>query len=580
VTWVARAESTKSLSVYVEKLNAASQQLVVARKRLAQVIGRFLNKSQLGILSECFNLMALASNEACLRREIDEAHSLTTEVKEKSRLEKQTLVARFGQRAMASLARKINADAGAILQQTMSMWIQDLENTHKERDLEAERERTKQAAAEARARAVRLALSGTDSAIMQQVFPAWKEANAAARAMRERKAQGMTRAFRAIASSAEALLTLSLGTWRKVVDIEKAARAVDIAEQHMKEMKARSREQKLKAAEIAFAGVDQALLLTTVSSWHAVLETASASRRSKGERMARAARMIANSDEMLLRRSLTSWAEIASSKRRKAMRMEQALRRLGAADKAFQSECFLVWSRAACDAKNDRRVEQERRRVEQERAAGRKAREQMLARMFGRAGTLLLRTCMDSWKSVVEGSQLSRKCKEHGMAATVRRIMSSEATLQAECVATWATYVKQERIMEQLGSAQAQATLVAGARKRALAMFERSLNTNAQTLLHSCLLAWRDEVVECQKRRQKRDQLTSRVVRDIAGSEDVLRTQCFSAWLKIAQADRDMAQERGRRRRCAELGRFVVIRLRDRLSVRLAFSGWMLRSGL
>merc|ERR1712087_535337 len=75
-----------------------------------------------------------------------------------------------------------------------------------------------------------------------------------------------------------------------------------------------------------------------------------------------------------------------------------------------------------------------------------------------------------------------------------------------------------------------------------------------------------------------REAAMNKAGRNIAQGAQQLMAMGFMAWAKMAGDDREINQERGRRRRMAEKGRAMVIKLRERLQARVAFDGWLIRS--
>merc|ERR1719410_53813 len=97
---------------------------------------------------------------------------------------------------------------------------------------------------------------------------------------------------------------------------------------------------------------------------------------------------------------------------------------------------------------------------------------------------------------------------------------------------------------QQLGSANAQAGLVAAARKRAIAMFEKNLNKDSKELLLQSFEGWCDVWKTAKRVAARKEQVYQRVMRNLGNEAQVLVALGFSMWRKIAAEDRELAQER------------------------------------
>merc|ERR1719359_2132587 len=125
---------------------------------------------------------------------------------------------------------------------------------------------------------------------------------------------------------------------------------------------------------------------------------------------------------------------------------------------------------------------------------------------------------------------------------------------------------EREKLLEEARAAKIRA------RAEKLKAVTGALASQGKMLLHEVCDKWALEV----KNTKKRERLKQGVLRGIAGEADMIKSGVFFEWVKMTADDRELAQERGRRRRLAELGRAYIIKLREHIIVRAAWDGWLI----
>jgi len=569
----------------VELMN---QQITLARKRMAPRLERWLDTQGKQAVSECFADWAGASRKRTsdrVQRDLEETRKLIAST-EKALLESKMLVERFSKSAVRQLRQKVNADQGAVQQMALAAWNRALQDARKQRELEAARARARQMSAEARERAIRLAMGGADMVLKQTVYLAWLEVQTEAKNALLQKTKAMDKARRAINGSDQDLQGVVLGIWVKVTKDEQNLRAVAAAEAAAREANARSREQKLKVAQMAFAGMDSALLQSTTGAWSMATKTAILNKDKRQQNMARCLRGIANSDELLLRSCVTPWGEMVLAIRKKRegkeKTMARILRQLDESGFALLGQINLMWARITADGANERRLRMHQEESEEAKARARAQKLAAVERCFASEGQALLATSLRAWygeyEAVKKAKELHERLRAKGMDATLKKIVGAEREAMGTCFQALAADAKNERMLKQLHEAELAAQRVQAARERAIAMFEKSMNSTAEGLIVNILGAWANEKDQAKKRRARKDQVMARTLRDIAGSEELLRSLVWQTWMKMSESARDLMKHRVRMQRCVQIGRTVVVRLRDQILIRIAWDAWTVRA--
>jgi len=254
--------------------------------------------------------------------------------------------------------------------------------------------------------------------------------------------------------------------------------------------------------------------------------------------------------------------------------MYQSNRKIKEMNTARLQEALSAWLKLYDEYKAERALKEEMVRAKAEAAATRAKAVQMAL------GTNSQALVQDVWTVWKEGYIADKACgrtgkrKEQAMKTAMRDIMKTEEAFRKAVFTAWAQVVTDEKVAAQLGSIQAQMTMVANARKRALNMIDARGKKALEALLPEIIYNW----ANCKKIAAQRQEAMNRAMRNIAQSTEQLMNVGFMAWAKLAGDDREINQERGRRRRMAEKSREIVIKLRGRLQLRVAFDGWLIRT--
>lgn len=206
-----------------------------------------------------------------------------------------------------------------------------------------------------------------------------------------------------------------------------------------------------------------------------------------------------------------------------------------------------------------------------------RAQQQKLAalnRSFGVAGKALLASTWGGWRDVIR----TRKQKGCGMAAAMRGCAAQDNMLQVKCFIAWAADVKYERLARHLAGAQSSQERIAENRKRVLAHFEKSLAGASQALLQTCFSQMRDDVALNKQLRKDREKSLGKTMRMIAGGAQMIKQMAFEAWTKTVRETKESANDKNRRRKCINIGREIVVRLRCRIILRCAWDTWLIRT--
>jgi len=254
--------------------------------------------------------------------------------------------------------------------------------------------------------------------------------------------------------------------------------------------------------------------------------------------------------------------------------MAQSMRKV----KEYGFECLQLtlsaWLKDYDEYKKERSLNEERIRAKAESAATR-AKAVQLA--MGSTSGQLVQDIWTVWKEyfiVEKALNKTGRRKEQAMKTAMRDIMKTEEAFRRTVLTSWAGEVQAEKARAQLGSIQAQMTMVANARKRALAMIDGRHKKQIEALVPVLFF----NLANWKKIAAAREEAMTKAMRNIAQGAEMLKSMGFMAWAKLAGDDREINQERGRRRRMAEQARAIVIKLRGRLQARVAFDGWLIRT--
>lgn len=254
--------------------------------------------------------------------------------------------------------------------------------------------------------------------------------------------------------------------------------------------------------------------------------------------------------------------------------MAQSNRKINEMNASRCAEVLGIWIKHFDEVRAERKIQEERIRQKAEAAATR-AKAVQLA--MGCSSGQLVQELWQIWKEYFIGSKAVAKSgrrKDQAMKSATRDIMRSEEAFRKAVFSGWASEVQAEKMRGKLGSIQAQMTMVANARKRAIAMIDNRHKKSLEELLPVIFFSW----AHAKEIAAARQEAMTKATRGIAQGAEMLMGMGFMAWAKLAGDDREINQERGRRRRMAEQSRAIVIKLRKRLQARVAFDGWLIRS--
>jgi hypothetical protein len=245
--------------------------------------------------------------------------------------------------------------------------------------------------------------------------------------------------------------------------------------------------------------------------------------------------------------------------------MAQMEKQLSAGSGAIKQTVFAEWL-------NVMKFEKERDRAQE---ALRASKIKAIEMALGKNGAKLLEQAFYELVSAIRDEKINKKKREEAMAKGLRAISGGEYATKNLFFDSWGKVMvetRAEREREKLLEEQRAAQIKARAEK--LKAVQGALASQGKMLLHEVCDKWALEV----KNTKKRERLKQGVLRGIAGEADMIKSGVFFEWVKMTADDRELAQERGRRRRLAELGRAYIIKLREHIIVRAAWDGWLIRT--
>lgn len=254
--------------------------------------------------------------------------------------------------------------------------------------------------------------------------------------------------------------------------------------------------------------------------------------------------------------------------------MSQSLRTAKDRDVQLVQDVFDFWLRHFDEYRKAKAVEDEHKRQKAE-AAAMRAKAVQLA--MGGPDKMLIQEVWQIWKEmfiVTKALMKTQGRKEQAMKSALREIAHNEEAFRQSVFSAWSAEVHEERARQKLGSLQAQMTLVANARKKAIGMIDSRLEKVIQQLAAECFSNWAHakEIIEA------KEKAMNQAMRGIAKSTEAMVKMSFQGWARSAGNDKELNKERARRRRLADLARLIVIKLRDRLQLRMVFDGWYIRA--
>lgn len=499
--------------------------------------------------------------------------------------QKKLIVERFGQQAMANMQRKINGNSSQIIADGFANWVSVTKETKSERILEEEREKAAMEhlqitlkAKKEKLEAIEGALRGSGANLQRDIYALWSQVAKDEIMQRKLKDKAMNSTLRSISGSELQLKDAVASAWLKEAIDGRMRRALEEANNRYMELKVKTQSDKLKAATMGFGKQDRDLKAKMIEDWHKAIALRKQDDETKQERFAKAGRMIANSTELLLRSVWEVLGKTIRERQNKGKNMEKALRILGASEMALKKEVFQVWYTDITENRNIRRLEAQEERAAEMAERSRAQKMQAIDKAFGDGLVAQASQCFDRWSEETKAQIVRKKRSNSSMATALRAIDKATAGLSAEVFVGWQKVVREEALLLRLGSAEQQAAMIQTARTRAIAMFEKMMNGNAIQLIYHCFMGWIDENAAEKKRELRREIITARVMRNVEGGEEVVKAMIMSTWLQLTETNRDLGIERRRLKRMTDIGREVVLRLRARNLLKLAFVWWYMKS--
>lgn len=243
--------------------------------------------------------------------------------------------------------------------------------------------------------------------------------------------------------------------------------------------------------------------------------------------MVQAMRLFATSAQMMVRQVLIAWWDLLRQLRIKAQRMELVLCNLGVSEIFIKNDVFAAWSQLRADAIASGEKVRRDASVAQQRERWLKAVESCL----GEYGQTILLWCMNIWHDVLDIGRrvaLSVQRKLQGMARALQMIMGLESQFLDRCVSAWNAWLREERLRNQLNSTKA---LLQGARRRVMTTFDRAFFASAHSLVHGALLGWHNCMVQASRNSRRKTLVTHKMCREVLSSKERLCSVVFVLWL-------------------------------------------------
>jgi len=381
---------------------------------------------------------------------------------------------------------------------------------------------------------------------VHKVFESWSRCTAIMRHHREeargRKALANRCVDKLTSQRDFTMLALCFSEWSSTGKLNSQLKS-------LKARLARMREAKLKAAELAFGGAGHALLVKCVETWHKDAETSARRRFRKEQAMAQAMRKMEKETNEALREFLLGWQGVLRKEALRKKRLEQVSRLLSKSAAQLKSDCLTGWHTAIRKEKQERLFEEQQRLAEEQRRkaaeAIERARQQKLAAIgknLGMAAQFLLETSFKGWLDILQQIKEAKKKQEDGMSRAMRMIFGQQQALILEVFSSWMQEVRTGRLLRMQESRER----MAAARKRALAMVDRTLKESLEALLLMSTQEWHKVAADAAKRRFQKEQVLAQAMRRIEVQDKEFLKQLLFAWvvvkMKIIQRKRRSQQ--------------------------------------
>lgn len=174
-------------------------------------------------------------------------------------------------------------------------------------------------------------------------------------------------------------------------------------------------------------------------------------------------------------------------------------------------------------------------------------------RSFAQSGQALVQTCLSEWFSAVGTSREQSQRKEANLRRATGAIAGDDRAALIDCFFAWvraAGEAARDRLVARQRDAAAQRKLTS------MGVVARQLATQNEAIVHAVVAAWSSSAHVARARRQKKTVDVTRLLRQIAGNERELLTQCFTSFALVAAKERsarmaDDVQRRAQRHQSA-----------------------------
>jgi hypothetical protein len=292
-----------------------------------------------------------------------------------------------------------------------------------------------------------------------------------------------------------------------------------------------------------------------------------------------AVRMIAGNIEVLMRQVMEGYKFVAQRdikrKKEKEQRMQVATKNLMMQKTELMLAVMSPWIRFTGDTKRERI---EAAAAAELKATTERARQEKLKAIHhcfakSETGMVILTTTCGSWKALY----LQQKRRKQNLTAASKALGADAAAIQAAVLSFWQKDGIRSKYARASEVSEKKLRQALAGHKISVGILERTLEGTAQSMLVASVVYWRQEAEAAKIRKDKKNAFSVRIMNEFSQGEEKMKSLIFADWSKMTQADKDIAQERGRRRRAVELGRSIIILLRGRLAMRLAWDAWQFR---
>lgn len=435
------------------------------------------------------------------------------------------------------VTKSIGMNRNQYLSGVLQPWYRMVQDEKKLR--REEEERKKKEAEEERLRQKRLAAAEgcffkQAKALVKNSWTGWLEQAQLARAQKALVEQGMNRAMKMIMASNDQLKSAIVALWVESVRYDEVQRR--LREQEMaRQIIARAKERTMRALEGKIGQAAEALVVGSYTEWARLAKDEKFLRIRKKASMDRALDLAKHMDQQLLRDVMPEWLEIHKAQVRKAQRLEAVSRGLGASDSSLKQKALLLWRHLLDHLKTEKQEEARLKAIKENEERLIKRRCIIADRWYARVMRRMQEAMWNFWLTEVEAGKEAARRYEQNMKTATGRIMGGLNALQAEVLNIWKEDCAAEmaiRMQMKLKDAELAMKLVAQARERAIAMFEKNLYKGNEAIYRAVITGWIDQVEVATVRKMRDDIVMANVLRKITNAEWALLSYSIGAWQK------------------------------------------------